>query len=292
MEDASKKMNKCPACGSDERKFFSGRNGYEIFRCLPCRTLYLGRLPEDLFSIYDRKYFWGAENGFGYVNYDKDKGPMKAVFEECLRSVENLVSKGEMLDVGAATGYFLSIAKKRGWRVSGVEIGSDAARAGQKKGLDIKTGTIAGLPGEKKFDAITMFDVIEHVPDPRTDLVKAKQLLKDKGALVIITPDSGSFYARLLGKHWHLIVPPEHVTLFNKKSLSDLLSETGFEILEIKRPGKSFTVEYILHTLFRWQKLGVWGWLLRIVKKYAALAEFRLPLNFGDNMLILARKEK
>lgn len=156
--------------------------------------------------------------------------------------------------------------------------------------MEIITGTIADISPERKFDAITMFDVIEHVRAPRADLTKIKQLLAPGGALLVITPDSGSFYARLLGKHWHLIVPPEYINLFNRRSLSCLLDDVGFEILEIKLPPKSFTIEYILHTLLRWQKFSFWNWLLKLVKKCPALAEFRLPLNLGDNMLILARK--
>lgn len=292
MENETEKIILCRACGRGGSGFFMKKGEYILRRCFSCQSVFVSNLPQNLSSIYSKQYFWGADSGFGYVDYDKDKEPMKKVFNKCLENLENLSGKGKLLDVGAATGYFMNLAKGRRWQVFGVEISDEGAEAGRKKGLDIKTGTIADLPREDEFDAITMFDVIEHFSNPSADLIKAKQLLKKGGVLAIITPDSGSFYARLLGKHWHLIVPPEHITLFNRKSLADLLKETGFEILEIKTPGKSFTIEYILHTLLRWQKLGFWNWLLKIVQKYPTLAEFRLPINLGDNMMVLAKKTR
>ena len=68
-----------------------------------------------------------------------------------------------------------------------------------------------------------------------------------------------------------------------------MLEKTGFDVLEMRSPSKSFTVEYILHTLLRWQGLAVWKSLLSFVKKYPKVANFRLPINFGDNMLVFAR---
>jgi hypothetical protein len=131
VENEAEKINKCPACQSEGRKFFAEKNGYKIFRCLLCQTLYLGNPPDNLSEIYGKKYFWGASGGFGYVDYDADKAPMKSVFEQCLKRLEGLIRGRNLLDVGAATGYFLNLAKGRGWQVAGVEIGDEAAERGR-----------------------------------------------------------------------------------------------------------------------------------------------------------------
>ncbi len=293
MEDKIQKVKgkkKCPACGFSENRFFCTRDGYEMNKCDFCQSLFLSDLPEDLSKIYSRDYFWGASDGFGYVDYDSDKEPMRSVFEKILGRLEQGNLGRRLLDVGAATGYFVALALRNGWQASGVEIGDSAAMAGRKKGLKIRTGVITDISEKNVYDVVTMFDVIEHVSSPQTDLKKAWDMLVPGGFIVIITPDAGSFYARLMNKKWHLIVPPEHVVLFNRKSLRLLLEKTGFEILENKSPGKSFTVEYVLHTLLRWQKIKLWKKLLDFVRIHPKIGNFRLPINLGDNMLIFARK--
>ncbi|MBI2474515.1 MAG: class I SAM-dependent methyltransferase [Candidatus Taylorbacteria bacterium] len=281
----------CPACAAKMANFFAEKNGHRIFKCLACSSLFVSKLPSETASIYGEKYFWGAESGFGYVDYDTDKEPMRKVFEQCVERISQISGrKGRLVDIGAATGYFMKLAKKMGWEAEGVEIGREAAEVGRRQGLKMLTATIAELSGAEKFDAITMFDVIEHVKDPEADFRKAHDLLKDDGALVIITPNSGSLYARLLGKRWHLIVPPEHLSYFTRAGMQTLLEKSGFQVIEMKAPGKWFTLEYILHTLLRWQGLGVWRGLLKGVKKFPRLANVRLPVNFRDNMLVFARK--
>lgn len=281
----------CPVCESKLSSFFAEKNGHKILKCLACESLFVSVLPPETASIYGENYFWGATSGFGYVDYDADKEPMRKTFENCVRKIEEIsgYKTGKLLDIGAATGFFMDVAERMDWQTEGVEIGAKAAEAGRKRGFKMYTGTIGDIPGEKLYEAVTMFDVIEHVKNPKIDLERARRLLKDRGALVIITPDSGSLYARLLGKKWHLIVPPEHLTYFTRAGLKGLLEKTGFELLEMRSPSKSFTVEYILHTLLRWQGLGVWRWLLSVVKKYPKIANIRLPINFGDNMLVFAR---
>jgi len=281
----------CPACNSESNTFFAEKNGFNILKCAMCGTLFVSNPPADTADIYGNNYFWGAAEGFGYVDYDTDKAPMKKVFEDCVKQISemNTGRTGKLLDIGAATGYFMTLAEKLGWKSEGVEIGKEAAEAGRKKGLKMTTGTIHDLKSPEKFDAVTMFDVVEHMKDTRSDLKKARALLKEGGSLVIITPDAGSFYARLLKKRWHLLVPPEHLSYFTRRGLTQLLNETGFDVVQMKAPGKSFTLEYILHTLLRWQKLRFWKVLLNLVNKFPRLAKVRLPVNFGDNMLVFAK---
>jgi SAM-dependent methyltransferase len=291
IQKVEKPMRSCPACSTKEATFYTEKNGFVIFKCSHCKSLYVSEPPKSTASIYGEKYFWGAESGFGYVDYDADKEPMRAVFEKCIMKAEEIAGKkGRLVDIGAATGYFIKLAKSMGWSVEGVEIGDSAAEAGRKAGLKMLTGTIAELPLSNKFDAITMFDVIEHVENPLADLKKAHELLNPGGALVIITPNSGSIYARMLGKRWHHFVPPEHLTLFTESGLREVLTKAGFEVISVSVPGKLFTLEYILHTLLRWQELKIWQLCLDFVKKMPFIANLRLPANTRDNMLVYARR--
>jgi len=185
-----------------------------------------------------------VQDGFGYVDYDQDKSKMTSTFEHYLDILATDGSEiGDMLDVGAATGFFLDLARNRGWRTVGVEPSEFAVSVAKGKGLDVRQGIVEDLAiPDNSFDVITMWDVIEHVNAPRASLAAAFRLLRPGGVLAINTPDSGSTLARLLGLRWHLVVPPEHLVLFHQESLRRLLAESNFEVTSIKRIGKRFTL--------------------------------------------------
>lgn len=288
MEISKQKIITCIACGSSPHTFFLNKNGYDLYKCVTCGHIQIYPFNFDTQKIYSEDYFSGAMNGFGYVDYDEDKEPMRNVFEKYLRLIGR---SGKLLDVGAATGFFVQIAKNHGYDAHGIEISGFAAELGRKKGLDVKQGTLAGYSAEPgSFDIITAWDVLEHFPNPDLDIEKAHTLLKSGGIIAFNTPDSGSLYARILGKKWHLLVPPEHINYFNRRSVKIFLEKHGFEVVEISTIGKSFTLEYILHTLSAWTKIGFFQKLAHICHGSKFLSKISLPINLHDNMFILAKK--
>lgn len=278
----------CHVCKGATVEKFCTKNAHTIFRCTQCRLLFVHPLPRSTADIYEADYFGGAQKGFGYVEYDADKEPMIPTFMTYLSHIRRLLGKEvKLLDVGAATGFFVGLAKKEGFDAQGIEISEHAAAKARDKGFDVKTGTLSDVSGV--FDCITMLDVIEHVPDPRSEILKAAALLRKDGALVVNTPDSGSLVARLLGKHWHLIVPPEHLYYFNRNTMRALLEEAGFSVVLEKTIGKSFTPQYILKTLYKWTHVTIFDWLARACQK-TFLGRLSIPLNLHDNMFVIARK--
>lgn len=283
----------CVVCRSNQVNYFCHKNSCWLYRCAQCRLVFVAPLPEETSSIYAQDYFTGAERGYGYVDYDTDKQAMEKVFIGYLKQLENLLTKTNrsILDIGAATGYFLDLARRQGWETAGIEISDYAAKVARQRGLDVKTGVVGqDLFPVSFFDVITMWDVLEHVRDPRSDLTRVYRLLRPGGLLLINTPNSGSFLARLLGTGWHLLVPPEHLHYFTPKSLALLLEQLGFEVLKISFQGKVFTLEYIFHTLARWQGLVFWQKILNFLKRHPKIGRLGLPLNLRDNMLVYARK--
>ena len=241
-------------------------------------------------AIYGQDYFSGATEGSGYADYDRDKQPVVPAFQQYLDRIEYYrPERGTLLDVGAATGFFLKLAKVRNWNVMGVEPSAHASEQGRRAGLDIRTGVfVQGLLPPESLDAITLWDVIEHVPEPGTLIAASFDALKPGGILALTTPDSKSVLARTLKAKWHLVVPPEHLFLMNRVSLKKIL-EPHFEILETGRIGKRFTLQYVLETLYHWQKLSVWNSLYKMVQGRAA-GRLELPINLHDNIFMLARK--
>ncbi len=109
------------------------------------------------------------------------------------------------------------------------------------------------------------------------------------GVFALNTPDKGSVWARMLGSKWQLLVPPEHVHYYNTKNIKLLLEQCGFEVLEISRMGKHFTIPYIFKMLWSWQRLLLWDWFARLTDR-TFLRNVSIPINLRDNMYVLARK--
>lgn len=277
-------MITCHVCGSEALRF-GEKNGHVLYRCATCGLMFVSPLPPSTADIYGRDYFEGAAGGFGYVDYDGDKEPMVPAFKKYLSLLESaLGGKGKLLDVGAATGFFVQLANDAGFTASGIELSDHAASIGRSRGLDVKTGTLADAAGT--YDAVSMLDVIEHVSDPRADVRRVAALLRSGGILIINTPDAGSFMARCFGVRWHLVVPPEHLYYFNRRNLRRLLEEQGFDVLLDTTIGKSFTPAYVLKSLHKWTNVTLFNTAARLVGR----SNLSIPINLRDNMFILARK--
>ena len=261
-----------------------------IYRCDTCKTLYLYPIPETYADLYDAHYFMGGEKGYGYPNYDEEKQVTVRTFETYLDLIESRTRRGTILDIGAATGFFLERARVRGWKPIGVEIADHARELMAKKGIRAErdTGSLSSLKGE--MDAVTLLDTIEHTDAPDAMLASAHALLKKNGILALNTPDAGSWFARLAGKAWHLIIPPEHVYLFTKKSLFMLLERNGFSPIIVKKIGKRFTLHYVFRLLSNERRESQ---LLKNLASFFAqhrIGTFSFPLNVRDNIFILAEK--
>jgi 2-polyprenyl-3-methyl-5-hydroxy-6-metoxy-1,4-benzoquinol methylase len=288
MENVTEKI-KCSLCDSLDVKFYCSKHGYKLYKCLNSRLLFVSPTPSSE-NIYDRSYFSGAEGGFGYVDYDTDKEPMTPVFEKYIDLILKYgISKGKLLDVGAATGFFMNLASKK-FEVYGVEVSDFAAQKGRNNGLNILTGSLETSNYlDNSFDVITMFDVLEHLPNPKTALLEANRILRKGGLLIINTPDSESLWANIMGSRWHLIVPPEHINYFSPKTLSTYTKKIGLKVVFNDKIGKSFTFQYIFNMLHKWQGLKIWGILEKFFSK-KGLSKLYIPVNLHDNFFMILKK--
>jgi len=283
----------CPICQTDKIKYYSSKNDYKLYRCLKCNLVFVWPIPADLNNIYNKEYFKNESGGsFGYSDYDRDKEPMREIFAAYIKRIENLTAGRNIFDVGAATGYFLNLAKIQGWRTAGIEISDYAAKVARTRGHEVLCGHLPEIKIEDKFDAVTMWDVLEHLDNPEEYLRAVNKILvSNNGWLIVNTVNRDSLWARLLGSRWHLIVPPEHLFYYSRKSLKILLERTGFEIKETRSAGKKFSLSYIFKTLHHWQKLEIWRQLSEYFDK-PLWRKFSFPINLRDNILVIAKKIK
>lgn len=281
---------RCPACGSASRPWITAK-GFPIRACRACGMKFVYPLPSDVSGVYGADYFFGARAGFGYVNYDQDKQAMTPISKKYLALIaERRPARGRLLDVGAATGVFVALAQHAGWQAEGIEISSAAVAAAKAKGLPVTEATLESLDGESRYDAITFLDVLEHLPDPAQALRIAHRLLRPGGVIAVNVPDAGSLYARVMGRAWHAIVPPEHLSYFTFSSLDRLLADAGFQNVRGRTINKSFSAPYLAATCGRW--LG-WQWLIRAASalERSRIAKLALPVPLFDNLMVIGEKK-
>lgn len=145
----------------------------------------------------------------------------------------NSFNSGErsILDIGTGTGDFLSICQKNGWQVEGVEPNQKAQNKTEEKlGKNI-TSDISDLTS-KDFDVITMWHVLEHIPDLNQIITNLKQLLKENGTLVVAVPNHKSFDAKHYGKLWAAYDVPRHLWHFSQTAMQKLVTKENMSIVK------------------------------------------------------------
>ncbi len=173
-----------------------------------------------------------------YISHTDSK---RSLFEKLYHLVKtyslnkkvSLISKlndgpGKLLDIGAGTGDFLSVAKKKGWNVTGTEPNSVAKNLAQQKGIDLLSETSDFE--EEQFDIITMWHVLEHVPDLQNQIKELKRLVKPNGYVIIAVPNFKSYDAKYYTSFWAAYDVPRHLWHFSKKAIQQLFSEHKFDL--------------------------------------------------------------
>ena len=146
---------------------------------------------------------------------------------------------GKLLDVGCGGGSFLERMKGFGWDVCGLELAADVAQRVQNRtGIKVHVGTLPHTDLEPhSFDAVTLWHVLEHVPQPREFLKSAAALLRPNGLLVIEVPNIDSWSFETFGPHWTGLEVPRHFQHFNPKTLGAMLPAGAFRNVEILQLG-------------------------------------------------------
>ncbi len=284
----------CNLCGSDQNRPYCPENGLGLVQCSQCGLVFVSPRPDpnELYALYGETYFHNDESStVGYTNYLKDENNIRKTFAGRLSHLEAFIKPGKLLDVGCAAGFFLSEAQKRGWSVQGLDVSSFAVNYAQEHfGLDARNGSFTELdyPADS-YDMVTMWDVIEHVPDPKAYIQRAASVLRSGGVFALATPDVDSLPARLTGRRWvGYKLSEEHVYYFSARTLSLMLNEAGFDVVNVRHVGKYVTLRLFL------DRLGMYSPLLSktlaLAERAFKLSERSLYVNPYDIVAITAKK--
>lgn len=226
----------------------------------------------------------------GNAEYYLDVGNAENAREK-VAWLRGLGVSGSLLDVGANFGHFAAEAAPH-FDVFGLEpsrVATEWARS--HVGVRIETGSVYdGRPDfHGRFDVITMWDVIEHLPDPLRALSCVRAWLKPGALLCVSTPDMGSRVARVMGRHWHYLDLVQHVALFDRQNLSALLRRAGFEPRATRTFGRLYTTQYVVDRA-RYLGRERWPWRVAttVLRSAAAIAPRQVRIDLGDVMAVAA----
>jgi SAM-dependent methyltransferase len=154
-----------------------------------------------------------------------------------LRVIEQFLKSGRLLDVGCGTGVFLEEMQRSGsWQLAGIEPAEEAAAYARKElGIPVSEGRFSDIEyPAATFDVITMWNVLEHLENPISDLKRAHHLLSNNGLLVFAIPSVESWAAKIFGRFWVGWDLPRHLYLFPLPELRPLLGKLGFQIVAVR----------------------------------------------------------
>lgn len=215
----------CLLCGKKKFQKMFTFDKYSVVRCSNCRLFSTLPIPtkKELEVFYKSFSF---NDGFSFE---------KRLRYDARRSLKNLDSlgynSGSLLDIGCGAGFFMDEARKKGWETTGVDTAKIPVDYAVKKlKLNAVQKNILAYKTTRKFDVISLQQVIEHLPDPYPVLSNMQKLLARNGIVCISTPNIDSWLYRVLGKRFNYFIPPEHLVYYSPSTLSAVLKKAGFRV--------------------------------------------------------------
>ncbi|WP_421164518.1 class I SAM-dependent methyltransferase [Aeromonas dhakensis] len=294
--NSSIKSNYCPICHNDKIKYFTEKYGFHLSRCSHCEQIFCNPMP----SKSQLEYFYNSEmkdfeNEFFMESFE-DRIP---IFEERIDIIKEFVPSGNLLDVGSAIGIFLTALTRQpnSYKLFSCDPSKSACSTLKDSIPDIELYPcmVEDLELHSHFDAITMWDTLEHVTDPLLVSKKINSLLKKDGYWFFSTPNTHSF-EWLTAEDQHVqILPPGHINLFNPTSIKILLEQTGFDLIETHTLNGTLDVSYIkkqlnISKIFN-DNIGLYlGHHLNRQEFSDSFADFLVKTKTAGNVFAIAKK--
>ncbi len=292
-----KRREVCPLCSSRNIDVFKGGTidprhiDSQDFRITDSRygSLWNFSLCKDCTFVFSNPYIPADQIVEFYSRledreYSLEAGGRARNFKTILKRLKEIEKPGNaLLDIGAASGIFLDLARGQGYDINGIEpcefLVNEAKRLYE---IELWPGTIEDFQVERKFSVIALLDLIEHLVEPDKFMTRVDSLLERGGIIVIVTPDIASLAARIAGKHWwHFRVA--HINFFNLRAITFLLEKHRYEIVKKKRYAWNFSLLYLVTRIFPSLKDK------KTLQK--TLKSIHLKLQLFDSLEIYARKK-
>jgi len=254
----------------------------KIVRCRRCGLIYTN--PRLKSEIAKQLYINSVDD-----KYIQEKEERIKSFERVARKCEKITNGGNVLDIGCFCGYFLKALSNNKWRCFGVELSKWGCNYIKKNfGLEIFNGNLfqANYP-DKYFDLITMWDVLEHLYNPKETFSEINRILQDNGILCFVVPNINSLMARIFRSKWWSLIQP-HVYYFTPHTIKEMLHKTGFRIIKTDTYGRNFTFSYWTTRIEPYSKI-IHNFVNKLINALN-IDKISLNVDLGDQMKIFANK--
>ena len=276
----------CPLCGSTAARPWLSKSGFALHRCGRCQAGYVWPMPSaaEIEAVYDSEYLGSTgEHGYG----DSEAALRKQQRRQARERRQLLTKLGyrgqRALELGCGAGWWLASLTEDHERIVGIEpmanCRAEAERAVPQASI---LPDIGSLTDSERFDLMSFFDVLEHLPDPGAVFGELRARLAPGGYVMIVVPCVDHWTAELLPEAWDQIKPPEHLVYFGRENLRAFVEREGLELLHL---GSAWN---------RWPRpLPLLPQLLqrpfRPLMKLLAQHSPRIERGIADSVLLVAR---
>jgi len=285
----------CALCGCERRQLRFRATDVALYSCANCNLTYVSprRAADALVrEVYDAGYWKSScASERGYSDYLACAAAYRSTYRRRLRVwSKHLPASGRVLDVGCAAGFFLEEMRARGWNVYGCDASQAIVGAARERlashAEQIVCAPIEARPfGDQRFDLISLWDVLEHLPEPVVALAQLREQVAPGGRLILETQNIDSLAARLLGPRWHHFKHDEHLHHFNKRTLDLVLEHAGWRRVarSTRAAGKTIDLAFAAERAGRLSPL-----LARGLERVRARFNPSFYINLLDELIVVA----
>lgn len=277
----------CKICGYHELTYKFVANKCTIAQCSKCTFVQMADEENVPRYDYSAKYFENSKY--------KDIKALQKEHSRRKKLLKKYVLTGaRVLDAGCATGEFVEYISGI-YEAWGCDISNEAISMARKKIPSLahrfSCGTVENiLADDKKYDAICLWDVVEHVSNPYEALKGIQEKLNENGYLFISTPNIGAIFPKIMKSKWPFMTPPEHLCFFTKESFELFFSNINMEIVEWCSRGKWANVGFILYKINRVSSAKIPECILKLFQN-SFLSKWNIYVPTGDIQYLVIKKK-
>jgi len=216
----------CPTCNKNEYQVVYNKDHFDIVKCNYCELVYVNPIFNE--SHYQDTYTSEQSQEISKIYSETShKYRVERFGNERVHKMKEYLHDGKInyLDIGCNTGFVVEAAQNNGWNATGIDLNPSAIKYGMTRSLNLYNISVENLKVDaESYDAISLFDVLEHVVNPKEIIKKSLQLLKPNGILYLYVPNWDSASRILLKEDAHFIWPTHHLTYYNIKTLTNLMA--------------------------------------------------------------------
>ena len=286
IPDELLKPRPCPTCGSTDARHELDKDHMRLLRCTACNVVYVS-------PTFDEAHYREVYASPEYQEIVRDLGIRSHEYRAQRFGVERVAlmarhvatQRPRYLDVGCSTGFVVEAARDAGWEATGIDLNPSAIDFGRSRGLDLRTAALEDEGFEEgSFDAVSLFDVLEHLHDPVRTLRASVRLLRPGGIVFLYVPNYDSASRLLMGKDAHFIWPTHHLNYYTPATIRDLMTREGLDTVYLATEGLDI-VDYL------WYRREVHGEHDGGVERIADTLQFFVNAGaYGKNLRVIARR--